>query len=188
MKVRMLPYQIQDILHGRHENLHKNLLGIDITEKQVEPITRNVFFVNHKDKIGIELLKENQPARCLFETGHIFCIYAKAVPLTEIRLVHEFIHRIARREGLFGWTSGVCKNKSWTLVNEGLTEYITRCVCVPYYNRQVDRRNRYLPLLPKIQKIEDERGREKIIRAYLENDTGFFKKYIDRREEIYQFL
>ncbi len=174
MKIPVPPYQIHRITKERYSNLHRLFLGIDISERDVCPIHRKVYYVHPRDPLGRQLVAENTPARCMYRTGEILCLYDMRIPLTEARLVHEFIHRIARRRFLFLWTSGLDTNRSRTHLNEILTEYLTSLVLGERYSTQVDHRNLYLPYLSKVKAIEASCGREALIRAYLNGDVRFF--------------
>lgn len=177
MKIRLLPHQVNQITGGRYADLHHNLLGVDISHRHIAPIHRNIYYVDARAPMGRQLIIENTPAKCIYRTGEIYCLYDKRIPLTEARLVHEFIHRVARRHILFLWSSGLDINRRWTLLNEVITEYLTSCILGDRYAEQSDPRNAYLPLLPCIAAVEKQSGRKALVRAYLNGNFRFFKKY-----------
>ena len=126
MKIRIPRQEIRRILGGRYENLHREFLGIDISGRGVDPIDRNVYYVSYLDAAGWGMYWNDAPAMCDFHDGAIYCYHNPALPLTEVRLVHEFIHRAARfRPSIGVWSSGVVVGRPWVKVNEGLTEYLT---------------------------------------------------------------
>ena len=128
--------------------------------------------------MGRQLVVENTPAKCMYRTGEIFCLYDERIPLTEPRLVHEFVHRAARRQVLFVWTSGLDTNRSRTLLNEVLTEYLTKCIMGERYADRADTRNLYRPLMGDIEALEKRIGRAAIVRAYLKGNYRFFRRQL----------
>ncbi|MBR1629870.1 MAG: hypothetical protein IJ679_11500, partial [Lachnospiraceae bacterium] len=74
------------------------------------------------------------------------------------------------------WTSGLDTNRSRTLMNEVLTEYLTKCIMEERYESGVDARNVYLPLLSTVNELEKRVGRTAIVRAYLDGDSRFFER------------
>ena len=177
MKIRLLPHQIKQITSGRYAGLHRELLGVDVSGRRIAPIHRDVYYVDARDPMGRQLIIENTPAKCIYRTGEIYCLYDKRIPLTEARLVHEFVHRAARRRILFLWSSGVDINRRRTLLNEVLTEYLTSCILGDRYAKESDPRNAYLPLLPCIAAVEAQTGQIPIVEAYLNGNIRFFRKY-----------
>ncbi len=175
MKIGILPHQINRITQGRYTELHHVFLGLDISDKNVVPIHRGVYYVDAKDSIGKLLISENTPAKCFYHSGQIYCLYDERIPLTEARLVHEFIHRVARRHTFFRWTSGLDTRRSNTLLNEVITEYLTSLVVGKSYAMQVDPRNHYLPYLSEVRQFEKEKGRKAFIEAYFDGNARFFR-------------
>ena len=179
MKIRIPGQEIRRILGGRYENLHRDFLGIDISGRGVEPIYRNVYYVSYLDTTGWSMFWNDAPALCDYRDGAIYCYQSPSLPLTEVRLVHEFVHRAARfRQSIEVWSSGVVVNRAWTRVNEGLTEYITSLLCGPRYAEMVSPTNRYLVYLPSIRRMEEETGRKALVKAYLEHDIKLFQEYV----------
>ena len=176
MKMRILPHELNRILNGRHQDLHKSILGYDLSERDISPITREIFYVNYKSFGGWRLIEEDSPAMCDFDTGRIFCYYSENIPLTELRLVHEFIHRAARFKRFFRWSSGIIISDEYTLLNEALTEYITSEICREYYDKEVNPKNRYQKYIPKLRQLAEECGRDALVKAYFEHNAVFFKK------------
>ena len=174
--MRILPYEVNKIIKGRHAKLHENILGYDLTERGVAPIVRDVYYVNFKSLRGWRLIEEDAPAMCDFDTGHIYCYYSEKLPLTELRLVHEFVHRAARFRRFFRWNSGVLLTAEYTVLNEALTEYITSEICGEYYEREVNPKNRYLSYLPALRDLARKRGRDAVVRAYFEHNAKFFTR------------
>ena len=177
MKIRLLPHQINQLTVGRYADLHRNLLGVDIASRHIAPIHRDIYYVDARDPMGRQLITENTPAKCIYRTGEIYCLYDKRIPLTEARLVHEFLHRAARRRLFFLWCSGIDVNRKRTLLNEVLTEYLTSCILGGRYAEQSNPRNTYLPLLPCIAAVEAQSGRTPLAEAYLNGNFRFFQKY-----------
>lgn len=179
MKIRIPRQEIRRILGGRYENLHREFLGIDISGRGVEPIDRNVYYVSYLDAAGWGMYWNDAPAMCDFHDGAIYCYHDPALPLTEVRLVHEFIHRAARfRPSIGVWSSGLVVGRPWVKVNEGLTEYLTSLLVGPRYEQLVSPDNRYLLYLPAIRRMEQKTGREALVRAYLDHDTGLFQDFV----------
>ncbi|MDO4409509.1 MAG: hypothetical protein Q4C16_11320, partial [Eubacteriales bacterium] len=130
MRIPIQRQEIRKILGGRYEDLHKEFLGVNISGRRVDPIYRNVYYVTYRDPQGWELFRSDAPSMCDFRDGFIYCYFDLALPVTEVRLVHEFIHRAARFQPSIGvWSSGLLVNRAWTRINEGLTEYLTGLVC-----------------------------------------------------------
>lgn len=169
--MRILPYEINRILSGRHTQLHENILGYDLTSRSISPIYRDVFYVTWKSTNGWRLIEEDSPAMCDFDTGRIFCYYSQNLPLTELRLVHEFVHRAARFRRFFRWSSGILISEKYTLLNEMLTEYITSEICRDYYDDLVHPQNRYRQYLPALRDIASEQGRDILVKAYFEHNV-----------------
>lgn len=167
MKTPIPPYQINRILEGRHDSLHRSILGVDITGRKVAPIYRDVYYVNVKHPIGKTLVKMNTPAICVYETGEIYCLYDERIELTETRLVHEFLHRAARRHHLFGYVSGIDVFPKHTEKNEIITEYLTMRVMGEDYFKKVNPGNKYLPKLKLVQDLEERIGIEALVNSYL---------------------
>ena len=184
MKMRILPHQIDRVTGGRYQELHHCFLGVDITSRRVAPIHRNVYYVDAKDPFGRQLIMENTPAKCMYQSGEIFCLYDERIPLTEARLVHEMIHRIARRHMLFLWTSGLDTHHRKTLLNEAITEYLTSVVLGDRYEAQVDKRNLYYPYVSILKQVESTCGRKPLVEAYLKGNARFFRKFKVLREQF----
>jgi len=179
MRIPIQRQEIRKILGGRYEDLHKEFLGVNISGRRVDPIYRNVYYVTYRDPQGWELFRSDAPSMCDFRDGFIYCYFDLALPVTEVRLVHEFIHRAARFQPSIGvWSSGLLVNRAWTRINEGLTEYLTGLVCGPRYAELVMPDNRYLKYQPAIREIEKERGRDALVKAYLEHDISMLKDYV----------
>ncbi len=179
MKIRVQRQEIRRILGGRYEDLHRDFLGVNITGRRVDPIYRNVYYVSYKDPAGWELFRSDSPSMCDYRDGYIYCYHNLSLPITEVRLVHEFIHRAARFQPSIGvWSSGLVVNRAWIRVNEGLTEYLTGLVCGPRYKDLVMPDNRYLKYQPAIQKIEKNIGRDALVRAYLDHDTKALMEFV----------
>jgi hypothetical protein len=179
MKIRIPRQEIRCILGGRYENLHREFLGIDISGRGVDPIYQKVYYVSYHDDTGWSMYWNDAPALCDFRDGSIYCYHDPSLPLTEVRLVHEFVHRAARfRQSIGVWSSGVVVGKPWVKINEGLTEYITSLLCGPRYEEMVSPENRYLLYLPSIRRVEEEIGREVLVRAYLDHNAEIFRDYI----------
>lgn len=179
MKIRIPRQEIRRILGGRYENLHKELLGIDISGRGVEPIDRNIYYVSYQDATGWDMYWNDAPALCDFKDGAIYCYHNPSLPLTEVRLVHEFVHRAARfRLSIGVWSSGVVVGRPWVKVNEGLTEYITSLLLGPRYEQQVSPDNRYLLYLPAVRRVEEKVGRQALVQAYLDHDVKLFEDFI----------
>ena len=114
MRIRIQRQEINRILGGKYDTLHREFLGMDISGRGVDPIYRNVFYVSYTDPTGWEMFRNDAPAMCDFRDGKIYCYHDPALPLTEPRLVHEFIHRAARfRRSIGVWSSGVLVNEAW---------------------------------------------------------------------------
>ena len=190
MKIPIPRQEIRRILGGRYENLHREFLGIDISRRGVEPIDQNVYYVSYLDTTGWDMYWNDAPAMCDFKDGAIYCYHNPTLPLTEVRLVHEFVRRAARfRPSIGVWASGVVVSKPWVKVNEGLTEYITSLLLGSRYQQLVSPDNRYLLYLPAIRKMEEKTGREQLVRAYLDHDVRFFQDYVTPAGDsgIYRF-
>lgn len=142
------------------------------------PIHRGVYFVDVKDPIGRAFIEENLLAKCMYDTGEIFCLYDYRIPLTSARLVHEFVHRAARRKELLKWVSGIDHKPSLTALNEVLTEYITKCILGSDYEASVSSHNTYVPKLEYILELEKETSRKDIVEAYFNGEAAFFRKYM----------
>lgn len=176
MKTPIPPYQINRILNGRYATLHQNILGVDIADRNVSPIYRDIYYVNVKHPIGQTLVKMNTPALCMYETGEIFCLYDERVILSEARLVHEFLHRASRRRLLFGYVSGMDILPKHTEKNEVITEYLTmRIMGEEEYKKKVNPGNKYLPKLDLVKNIEDKIGIHALVKAYLNGDSKKLK-------------
>lgn len=179
MKIPIQKHEIRRILGGRHENLHRDFLGMDITDRRVEPIYRNVFYVSYLDPTGWNMYKSGTPAICDYRDGFIYCYWDILVPLTEARLVHEFAHRAARfRRSIGVWSSGVAVSDAWIRINEAITEYLTCLLCGSRYEEQVRPENRYLIYLPAVRRLEEEIGRQSLVRCYLDHDVSLLKDYV----------
>ena len=179
MKIPIPRQEIRRILGGRYENLHREFLGIDISGRGVDPIDQNVYYVSYLDSTGWDMYWNDAPAMCDFRDGAIYCYHNPTLPLTEVRLVHEFVHRAARfRPSIGVWSSGVVVSKPWVKVNEGLTEYITSILLGPRYQELVSPDNRYLLYLPAIRRMEEKTGRQRLVQAYLDHDVNFFQDYV----------
>ena len=177
MRLRILPHQIDRILGGRYHHLHHRLLGVELSDRAIEPIHRHIYYVDARDPMGRLLIRDNTPAKCLYHSGEIFCLYDERIPLTETRLVHEFIHRVARRRVFFRWSSGLDRHHRYTLLNEAVTEYLTSRVIGSRYNTLCDPRNSYLPFLAAISKIEQKTGCLPFVQAYLNGNIRFFQRF-----------
>ena len=179
MKIRITRQEIRRILGGRYEDLHRDFLGVDLCPRSVDPIDQNVFYVTYQDSVGWNLFYNDSPAMCDYRDGSIYCYYDLAIPLTEVRLVHEFVHRAARFQKSIGvWSSGVVVNSAWTRVNEGLTEYLTSLICGERYEKIVRPGNRYLIYLKAVKKLEDSIGREALLEAYLNHDVRVLEEFV----------
>ncbi len=177
MKMRILPHQIHQITENRYTNLHQKILGVNVEPLQIEPIHRGVYYVDARDPMGKQLIAENTPAKCIYKTGEIYCLYDERIPLTEVRLVHEFLHRAARHSVFFLWKSGLDMTNNSTMLNEVLTEYLTMCILGDRYRMQINPHNQYRPKLPVIAAIEEKTGRIPLVKAYLAGDIRFFRKH-----------
>lgn len=185
MKIRIPRQEIRRILGGRYENLHREFLGIDISRRGVDPIDQNVYYVSYLDTTGWSMFWNDAPALCDFRDGSIYCYHDPGLPLTEVRLVHEFVHRAARFPLSIGvWSSGVLVGRPWTRINEGLTEYLTSLLTGPRYEKMVSPGNRYLLYLPVIRRMEEKIGREALVRSYLNHDISIFRDYVTPAGEI----
>ena len=152
---------------------------MDISGRGVDPIYRNVFYVSYTDPTGWEMFRYDAPAMCDFRDGKIYCYHDPALPLTEPRLVHEFIHRAARfRRSIGVWSSGVLVNEAWSRVNEALTEYLTSLICGEQYDKLKNPENRYLIYLPVVREVEKEMGRDALVRAYMDHDVRKLEPFI----------
>lgn len=182
MRIRIARHEIRRLLGGRYEDLHRNFLGKNISGRGVDPIYQNIYYVSYLDPAGWELYRNDSPSMCDFRDGFIYCYHDRTMParpITEVRLVHEFIHRAARFQPSIGvWSSGVVVNSAWTWVNEGLTEYLTSLVCGVRYEELVMPNNRYRKYLPAIKQIEEKIGRDELVRIYLEHDVKTLEKYV----------
>ena len=179
MKIRIQRHEIRRILGGRYEDLHRYFLGLDISGRRVDPIYRNVYYVSYRDAAGWELFWNDSPSMCDFRDGSIYCYHDQGLPVTEARLVHEFIHRAARFQPSIGvWSSGVIVSRPWIRINEGLTEYLTGLVCGPRYKDLVMPENRYLKYQPAIREIEKEIGTDALVRVYLDHDVRTLSRYV----------
>ena len=177
MKMRILPHQIRRITQDRYSELHRQFLNVDVRPLQIEPIHRGVYYVDARHPMGKQLIAENTPAKCIYRTGEIYCLYDERIPLTEARLVHEFVHRAARRRILFVWSSGLDMTHHRTMLNEVLTEYLTMCILGDRYEAQTSPHNQYRPKLSAIAAIEEKTGRIPLVKAYLAGDIRFFQKH-----------
>ena len=179
MRVRIQRQEIRRILGGRYETLHRDFLGTDLSGRGVVPIYQNVYYVTYRDPAGWELFWNDAPAMCEFSTGNIYCYHAQTLPLTEARLLHEFVHRTARFRPSIGiWSSGVIVSPAWKRVNEALTEYLVSLLCGARYEEIISPTNRYLLYLPSVRRVESLIGREALVRAYLEHDTNILKEFV----------
>lgn len=180
MRVKIQRQEIRRVLGGRYEDLHRSFLGTDLSGRGVAPIYQNVFYVTYRDPVGWELFRNDAPAMCEFSTGNIYCYHAQSLPLTEARLVHEFVHRAARfRPSIGVWSSGVIINPAWKRINEALTEYLVSLVCgEERYGQIVAPANRYLLYLPSVRRVESLIGRQALVRAYLEHDTHVLEDFV----------
>ena len=175
--MRLLPHEILKITGQEYQKLNKSFLGIDISARNVMPVTRGVYYVDASDPMGRALVTDNTPARCVYATGEIFCLRDRRVPLTCARLIHEFVHRCARRRVAFIMTSGLDINRGRTLLNEVLTEYLTRCILQSSYDKTANPHNLYIPYLPLIDAIVEETGLVPVAKAYLNGNIRFFKRF-----------
>ncbi|MBQ7582484.1 MAG: hypothetical protein IJU25_06655 [Lachnospiraceae bacterium] len=174
MRVRLLPYQIDQIVDKSRRNLHENILGVNILDRHVQPIQKGVYFVDVRDPVGRLLVSKNTPALCLYDTGEIFCLHDKRIPLTEARIVHEFLHRAARRKRFFRYVSGIDIHPKHTFRNECITEYLTMRIIGREYYEEINPANRYLPFLHEIEELERHRGIEALTKAYLAGNRRLF--------------
>ena len=190
MRVPVRREEICRVLGGRHEELHKEFLGLDISGRNVDPIYRNVYYVNYRDPAGWHMFWIDTPALCDYKSGNIYFYYDVPLPLNEVRLVHEFVHRAARFHPSIGvWSSGVAVNHAWEKINEGLTEYLTSLICGTRYQELTAQENRYRIYLPAIRRIEQETGRDELVRIYMEHDVRSLKEYVTPAGDsgIYRF-
>lgn len=179
MRVPVRRQEIRRILGGRYEKLHKDFLGMDISRRNTDPIYRNVYYVSYRDPIGWKMYWIDAPALCDYRSGNIYCYHDLSLPLNEARLVHEFIHRAARFCPSIGvWSSGVAVNRAWERINEGLTEYLTGLICGTRYHELTSQENRYRIYLPAIRRLEEETGRNELVRIYMEHDVGRLMEYV----------
>ena len=179
MRIRIYRQEINRILGGKYGSLHREFLGMDISGRRIDPIDRNVFYVSYKDPVGWNMFQSDAPALCDFRKGFIYCYHDQGLPLTEPRLVHEFVHRAARFQLSIGvWSSGVLVNEAWSRVNEALTEYLTSLICGEQYDRLKNPENRYLIYLPVVREVEKEMGRDALVRAYMDHDVRKLEPFI----------
>ena len=175
MRIRIHRQEINRILGGKYGSLHREFLGMDISGRRIDPIDRNVFYVSYKDPVGWNMFQSDAPALCDFRKGFIYCYHDQGLPLTEPRLVHEFVHRAARFQLSIGvWSSGVLVNEAWSRVNEALTEYLTSLICGEQYDKLKNPENRYLIYLPVVK----EMGRDALVRAYMDHDVRKLEPFI----------
>ncbi len=175
MRNRMLPYQIKRILNGRHEALCRQILGVDVSGRHILPILKGVYYVDVHDPVGLEMVRKNTPAFCEYASGDIFCLYDERVPVTEARLVHEFLHRAARRRRFFRFVSGVDTHRRFTRLNEVITEYLAMRIIGGDYYEQVHPNNGYLEFFGEMAELEDKIGIGNLTRAYLDGRRKVFK-------------
>ena len=176
--MRVLSYQIDNILEGRHQTLHENILGFDLSDRDIDPINRQIYLVDWRNEFGWRLINEDVPALCDYDTGRIYCYHSEKIPLTELRLVHEFLHRAARFVRFFRWCSGVELTADQRDLNEGVTEFLTSRLTAPRYEKEVHPDNRYFHMLPMFEKLEEEVGLDAIVRAYFLHDAAFFERHL----------
>ncbi len=155
------------ILDGRHEELDRRILGVDVTDRHILPITRAVYYVDAHDPAGKLLIGKNTPAFCEYSTGDIFFLYDERIPLTEARLVHEFLHRAARRRYFFRYVSGIDTHHRYSEANEALTEYLTMRIIGEGFYSQVHPKNRYLEGFDDIRELEKKIGLTELTSGYL---------------------
>ncbi len=167
MKTHIFPYQIHRIIGDKYQDLHRVILGVDISSRHIRPITKDVYYVHPRDPLGLTLVQKNTPAICSYTTGEIFCLYDKRIPLTEARLVHEFLHRAARHRYFFRQVSGIDTHRKYTFLNEIITEYLTMRLVGNDYYQQISPNNRYAPMLHLVEKLEKKIGLTALTRAYL---------------------
>lgn len=184
MKIRIQKPEIRRILGGRHEDLHNEILGMDLSGRAIAPIYRHVYYVSYQDLTGWYMFQNGAPALCDYKNGYIYCYHDLHLPLTEVRLVHEFLHRAARFPCAIGvWSSGVEINGRWSRINEALTEYFTSLLCGPRYEEQVSRANRYLVYLPSVRRVEKEIGRQALLHAYFHHDVDILRDHVTKAGE-----
>lgn len=178
MRNRILPYQIEQIITNDHRSLHHEILGVDVSARHIAPVSKGIYYVDVHDPMGKILVEKSTPAICLYDTGEIFCLYDKRIPLTQSRLIHEFLHRAARRRHFFHYVSGLDTLPKHTYLNECITEYLTMRIMGDIYYDEINPNNRYLSSLESIRHLEEKKGLLALVKAYLNGKRRFFNHAI----------